>query len=79
MTDSPDPVEILMLPDRYIPDDWSPEQALAVVAFLDELRDRIDDLYHDQIIEQYRIDCGAEENNGQLDPEQASFNDEIPF
>ena len=68
-----------MLPDRYIPDDWSPEQALTVVAFLDELRDRIDDLYHDQLIEQYRIDCGAEENHGQLDPEQASFNDEIPF
>ena len=27
MTDSPEPLEVMMLPDRYIPDDWSPEQA----------------------------------------------------
>ena len=68
-----------MLPDRYIPDDWSPEQALAVYAFLDDLKERIGDLYHDQIIEQYRIDCGADEQDDQLELELPTFNDTLPF
>ena len=79
MTDSPNPLEVLMLPDRYIPDDWSPEQALAVYAFLDDLQERIRDLYHDQLIEQYRIDCGGEEHDRQLDLEFLPFNDDVSF
>ena len=47
-----------MLPKPYIPDYWSPEQALAVYELLDELRERVWDLYHEQIHEQCRIDCG---------------------
>ena len=68
-----------MLPDRYIPDDWSPEQALAVYAFLDDLKERIGHLYHDQIIEQYRIDCGADAQDDQLELELPAFNDTLPF
>jgi len=68
-----------MLPDRSIPDDWSPEQALAVYMFLDDLRERIGDLYHDEIIEQYRIDCGADEHDDQLELELPAFNDPLPF
>ena len=68
-----------MLPNPCIPDHWSPEQALAVYAFLDELQERIGHLYHDQLIEQYRIDCGGKQNDGQLDLELPPFNDDISF
>ncbi len=65
-----------MLPNPYIPDYWTPEQALAVYEFLDELRDRVWDLYREQIQEQCRIDC-AEDDDEQLD--LFEFDDEIPF
>jgi len=65
-----------MLPNPYIPDYWSPEQALAVYEFLDELRDRVWDRYREHIQEQYRIDCD-EDDNAQLD--LFAFDDEIPF
>jgi len=68
-----------MLPNPYIPDHWSPEQALAVYAFLDDLQERIEDLYHDQLNEQYRIDRGGKQNDGQLDLELPPFNDDISF
>ena len=45
-----------MRPDPRIPDYWSPEQALAVYEFLDDLRERIWDQYREQIQEQYCID-----------------------
>lgn len=63
-----------MLPKPYIPDYWSPEQALAVYELLDELRDRVWDLYREQIQEQCRID---RDEDDQLD--LFPFNDEIPF
>ena len=64
-----------MLPKPTIPDYWSPEQALAVYELLDELRDRVWDLYREQIQEQCRIDCGEDDDQLDLLP----FNDEIPF
>ena len=64
-----------MLPKPNIPDYWSPEQALAVYELLDELRDRVWDLYREQIQEEYRIDCGDDDDHLDLFP----FNDEIPF
>lgn len=65
-----------MLPNPYIPDYWSPEQALAVYEFLDELRERVWDHYREQIQEQCRIDCDKDDDT-QLD--LFPFNDEIPF
>ena len=67
-------MEVLMLPKPNIPDYWSPEQALAVYELLDELRDRVWDLYREQIQEQCRIDCGQDDDQLDLFP----FNDEIP-
>ena len=68
-----------MLPNPCIPDHWSPEQALAVYAFLDDLQERIEDLYHDQLNEQYRIDRGGKRNDGQLELGLPPFNDDISF
>ena len=68
-----------MLPKPCIPDHWSPEQALAVYAFLDDLQERIEDLYHDQLNEQYRIDHGGKRNDGQLELGLPPFNDDISF
>lgn len=65
-----------MLPNPYIPDDWTPEQALAVYEFLDELRDRVWDHYREQIQQQYRIDCGEDDD---AQPDLFEFDDEIPF
>lgn len=65
-----------MLPNPYIPDYWSPEQALAVYEFLDELRDRVWDRYREQIHEQCRIDRD-EDDDAQLN--LFAFDDEIPF
>ena len=64
-----------MLPKPYIPDYWSPEQALAVYEFLDDLRERILDQYREQIQEQYRID-----RQGDAQPDLFDVNDdELPF
>jgi hypothetical protein len=52
-----------MFPAPTIPGDWSPEQALAVYEFLDVLRERVWDRYQEQIIDQYRAYCGAEEKD----------------
>ena len=65
-----------MFPPPLIPDDWSPEQALAVYEFLDALRDRLWDRYQDPIIEQLRADCS---DDAQLELPFYAFNDEIPF
>ena len=67
-----------MRPDPRIPDYWSPEQALAVYEFLDDLRERIWDQYREQIQEQYRIDCGGGEDND-AQPDLFELDDEIPF
>ncbi len=69
-----------MFPTPDIPDDWSPEQALAIYQFLDALRERVWDRYQDPIIAQFRTDCGGEEkNDAQLELPLFPFNDEIPF
>ena len=69
-----------LLPAPLIPDDWSPEQALAVYEFLDELRDRVWDLYHEPIIEQLKAERRIQQqNDNQLELPLYPFNDEIPF
>ncbi len=45
-----------MRPHPDIPDHWSPQQALAVYALLDSLRERVWDQYRAQFQGQYRID-----------------------
>ena len=66
-----------MPPKPYIPDYWSPEQALAVYEFLDELRERIWDSYGEQITEQMRLEYEEHEKRAQL--QLSLFDDEIPF
>lgn len=59
-----------------IPDYWSPDQALAIFDFLNDLQQRIWNHYQLQIIEVLQHDLG-EANTNQLD--LFEFNDEIPF
>ncbi len=66
-----------MRPNPYIPDHWSPEQALAVYEFLDELQERIRDRYGEQITERLRFEYEQQQQRAQL--ELFPFNDEIPF
>ena len=69
-----------MFPTPIIPDDWSPEQALAVYRFLDELRERLWDHYQESIIEQLKAEQVIQEQNDvQLELPFYPFNDEIPF
>ncbi len=69
-----------MLPLPIIPDDWSPEQALAVYELLDQLRDRIWDRYQHQLIAQFQADCADESHDdAQLELPLFPFNDAIPF
>ena len=65
-----------MLPDPHTPHYWTPEQALAVYEWLDQLRERIWDQYGEQIQQQYRTDC-AEHDDAQ--PDLFALDDEIPF
>ena len=60
----------------HIPDDWSPEQALAVYELLDALRDRVWDRYQLQLIELLAPDTDKVDTS-QLD--LFDLNDEIPF
>ncbi len=59
-----------------IPDDWSPEQALAVYELLDALRDCVWDRYQLQLIELLAPDTD-DVDTSQLD--LFELNDEIPF
>ncbi len=59
-----------------IPDDWSPEQALAVYELLDALRERIWDRYQLQLIELLTPDT-EQVDTSQLD--LFDLNDKIPF
>ncbi len=65
-----------MLPTPYIPDYWSPEQALAVYEFLDELRERVRERYGERITERMRFEYEQQEKRAQL--ELFPFDDEIP-
>ena len=76
MTD-PSPTEVLMRKNPYIPDYWSPEQALAVYEFLDELQERIRERYGEQITERLRLEYEQQQQRAQL--ELFPFNDELPF
>ena len=66
-----------MRPDPRIPDYWSPEQALAIYEFLNDLRERIWDRYGEQITERMRFEYEEQEKRAQL--ELSLFEDEIPF
>lgn len=66
-----------MYPVPIIPDDWSPEQAIAVYEFLDEVRECIWNRYQEHIIGQFQINCEKEKDEAQL--ELFPFNDELPF
>ena len=69
-----------MLPNPIPPDDWSPEQALAVYELLDQLRDCVWDRYHEQLISQFQAECEAEPcDDAQLELPLFPFNDAIPF
>ena len=69
-----------MFPTPIIPDAWSPEQALAVYQFLDELRDRLWEHYQESIIEQLKAEQEIQEqNDAQLELPFYPFNDEVPF
>jgi hypothetical protein len=70
-------MEVTMYPVPIIPDDWSPEQAIAVYDFLDELRERLWDRYGEQITERMRFEYEEQQKHAQL--ELFPFNDEIPF
>jgi hypothetical protein len=50
-------MQVTMYPVPIIPEDWSPEQAIAVYEFLDKVRERIWDRYQEPIIEQFQINC----------------------
>ena len=67
-----------MLPNPCIPDYWSPQEALAVYEFLDELRDRVWNLYREQIIEELRSQLGEEDETDHRQLE-LPFDDPIPF
>ena len=66
-----------MRQNPYIPDYWSPEQALAVYDFIDDLRDRVWDRYGEKITERMRFEYAQQQSHAQL--ELFPFNDEIPF
>ena len=66
-----------MLPIPYIPDYWSPEQAVPTYEFLDELRERVWDRYGEQITERMRLEYEEQKTRAQLD--LFPFDDEIPF
>ena len=56
---------------------WDAEQAHTVIAFIDELRDQLCDIYGDQIMEMLRAasaDNLAEEQQSELD-----FDEDIDF
>ena len=69
-----------MFPAPLIPEHWSPEQALAVYEFLDELRDRVWDRYREQLIEQLQAEQQLQaHNDAQLELPLFPFDDAIPF
>ncbi len=59
-----------------IPDDWSPEQALAVYELLDALRERVWDRYQLQFIELLAPDTDEDDAS---QPDLFELDDDIPF
>ena len=57
-----------------IPDDWTPEQAIAVFELIDELRDAIATKYQLQLMEQLRAEReGFDLNNQDSDDHDTPF------
>ncbi len=59
-----------------IPDDWSPEQALAVYELLDVLRDCVWDRYQLQLVELLAPDTNEDDAS---QPDLFELDDDIPF
>jgi hypothetical protein len=58
----------------FLPDYWTPEQALAVVEFIGDLREAIWGHYSDQLIDIYRELNTPEPGNKRTDkPDDTSF------
>ena len=63
----------------HIPDDWTPEQALAAYELLSELSDIVWDAHHEAIIELYQQHTPPEpEYDDDAEPEH-DLDDDIPF
>ena len=60
-----------------IPDYWSPEEALAVLEFLDEIRDAIAAVYGPRLTEALKVQI-CYDGTG-CDAAEEEFDDEIPF
>ena len=58
---------------KDIPDYWSSEQALAIVEFLDELRNHIYDRYELQIRDLQLAERGS------VETDQTGWDDDVPF
>jgi hypothetical protein len=76
MTDC-SPTEAPMFPNSSIPPYWSPEQALAVYEFREELRERIGDRYGEQSTERMRFEYEEQQRLAQL--ELFPCDEEAPF
>jgi len=59
-----------------LPDDWTPQQALAVYELLDALRERVWDCYELQLIELLAPEI---EEDDASQPDLFDFNDPLPF
>ena len=64
-----------MIPPFNIPDDWSPEQALAIYELLDALKERVWRRYELQLIE---LIAQIDEDDT-LQSDLFELNDDIPF
>ena len=63
-----------------IPKHWSPELALAVFEFLNELCNAVWELYEVDLLDQLRSELHHDPHADQYPtPEQPPFNDDIPF
>ena len=60
-----------------IPDYWSPEEALAVFEFLDEIRDAIAIVYGPRLTEELKAQIRYDGSDCNVAEEE--FDDEIPF
>ena len=59
-----------------LPDDWTPQQALAVYELLDALRERVWNRYELQLIELLATETGEDDAS---QPDLFALNDDIPF
>jgi hypothetical protein len=63
-----------------IPQHWSPEVALAVFEFLNELCDAIWQLYEVDLVDHLRSELHNDPHSAQYPtPDESPFNDDIPF